>query len=271
MRAPTPALGEPRHQLPGLAGPFAVDQEHTLPSPLQLARDEFEAAGSRFATDAIRDARLRELYRSNIQRISREVQAEVDAGRVSVMEGATFCQRMRNQIMEETRVASSAQGRAYVESLKKEGRSLEWLLDKYARGHFKRPFAALSDSEKSRVYYSVIESTSRGRVNVSTVAGRLRIMGKVSLVITAVLAVHAVSTADDKPRELVRQGAVIGGGLVGGALAGSLLATPLCGPGAVLCAVAVVLMGSTAGSLASMQLERTAEEELEEFKRWNLS
>ena len=271
MKAPAPALGAPEHPLPGLLGPFAVGQEHELPSPLQWARDEFEAAASRFATDAIRDARLRQLYKSNIQRISREVQAEVDAGRVNVLEGARFCQRMRNQIMEETRVASSAQGRAYVESLKKKGRTLEWLFDKYAREHFKRAFSALSESERGKVYYSVIESASRDRTNVSALTGRLRIMGKVCLVMTAVLAVHAVVIADDKPREMVRQSAAIGGGLVGGALAGSLLVSPLCGPGAVVCAIAVVLIGSATGSLAAMQLERTAEEELEEFARWNLS
>lgn len=271
MQAPSSAVGEPERQSPGVTGPFAVGQEHELPSPLELTRDEFEAAGSRFATDAIRDARLRQLYQSNIQRISREVRAEVDAGRVSVVEGARFCQRMRNHLMEETRAASSAQGRAYVESLKKKGRTLEWLLDKYAQDHFKRPFVGLSESEKSRVYYSVIESASRDRANVSALTARLRIMGKVCLVMTAVLAVHAVAIADDKPRELVRQGAAIGGGLVGGSLAGALLVTPVCGPGAVVCAVAVVLMGSVAGSLTAMQLERTAEEELEEFARWNLS
>ena len=270
MKAPTPALGAPEHELPGLLGPFAVGQEHELPSPLRLARDEFEAAASRFATDAIRDARLRQLYTSNIQRISREVQAEVDAGRVSVLEGARFCQRMRNQIMEETRVASSAQGRAYAESMKKDGRSLGALLDKYAVEHFQRPFDGLSEAEKSKVFYSVIESASRDRSKVSAATRRLAVLGKVGLIVTAILAVHAVAVADDKPTEAIRQGVLIGGGFVGGGVAGAVLAAPLCGPGAVVCAVAIVLLGSVAGSLVADSWMRTAYDELEEFLRWEL-
>ncbi|WP_018914531.1 hypothetical protein [Thiomonas sp. FB-6] len=270
MRAPTSAIGEPDHQLPPLTGPFPVNQEHGLPSPLQLARDEFEAAGSRFATDAIRDARLRQLYKSNIQRISREVQAEVDAGRVSVVEGARFCQRMRNQVMEETRVASSAQGRAYAQKVKPTGTALESLLDKYASELFKRPFSSLSESQKSQVFYSIVASSGRDNLEFSTETRRLRILGKVGLIVTAIVALHAVVIADDKPREIIRQGAVIGGGMVGGGVAGALLVTPICGPGAVVCAVAIVLLGSTLGGLAAELVERTAEEELEEFARWNL-
>ncbi len=181
MRTPASAPGEPEHQLPGLAGPFAVGQEHELPGPLKLARDEFEAAGSRFATDAIRDARLRELYQSNIQRISREVQAEVDAGRVSVVEGARFCQRMRNQIMEETRAASSAQGRAYAQKVKPTGPTLELLLDRYASSLFKRPFESLSDLQKNQVFYSIVESSARDNLDISAQTRRLRILGKVGL------------------------------------------------------------------------------------------
>ena len=270
MRAPAAALGAPERPWMELAGPFAVGQEHQLPSPLKLARDEFEAAGARFATDAIHDARLRELYRANIQRISREVQAEVDAGRVSVVEGAKFCQRMRNQIMEETRVASSAQGRAYAESKKRVGLSLEELLDKYARKVFGRPFSVLSDTERSQAFYAVVASAGRDRVNVTAETRRLRILGRVTLVATAVLAFHAVAIAENKPREFVRQGALIGGGMVGGAVASALFVAPLCGPGAILCAVAVVLLGSVAGSLAADAMEQVAEDELEEFLRWNL-
>ncbi len=270
MQAPSSAVGEPERQLPGVTGPFAVGQEHELPSPLELTRNEFEAAGSRFATDAIRDARLRQLYQSNIQRISREVRAEVDAGRVSVVEGARFCQRMRNHLMEETRAASSAQGRAYAQKVKPTGPTLELLLDRYANGLFKRPFASLSDLQKNQVYYSIVESAGRDNLDVSAQTRRLRVLGKVGLVATGIIGVHAVAIADDKPRELIRQGSTIAGGMAGGAIAGGLLVAPICGPGAVVCAVAIVLLGSVVGSVAAETLERTAEDELEEFARWNL-
>ena len=270
MKAPTPAVGAPELQLPALQGPFAVGQEHELPSPLQLARDEFEAAGSRFATDAIRDARLRELYKSNIARISRTVQAEVDAGRVSVVGGARFCQRMRNQIMEETRVASSAQGRAYAQKVKPTGTVFESLLEKYAGELFKRPFSSLSEAQKSQIFYSIVASSGRDNLEFSAETRRLRVLGKVGLIVTATVAVHGVVVAEDKPREIVRQGAAIGGGMIGGRVAGALFVAPICGPGAVVCAVAIVLLGSALGGLVAGAVERIAEEELEEFARWNL-
>ena len=270
MNTPTPARGQPEHAALGESGPFAVNQEHELEGPLRQAIDLFEAAASRFATDAIRDARLRQIYMSNIQRISREVRAEVDAGRVSVVDGAKFCQRMRNQIMAETRAVSSAQGRAYAERLKPEGKTLSWLLNKYARELFKRPYLSLTDVEKAKVYYAVVESAGRDRATFTAATRRLQVIGKVGLMLTAALGVHAVVVADDKPREALRQGATIAGGMVGGALAGVVLAAPLCGPGAVVCAVAIVLSGSVAGSLAAESLERIAEDELEEFAQWNL-
>lgn len=250
-------------------GPFPVNQQHDLDGILQKALDAFEAAASRFATDCIKDAGARQSYMANIKRISQEVKAEVASGKATVKQGAEFCHQMRNKIMDETRAVTSAQSRAYAESLKAEGKTLTSLLDNYAQKLFKRPFSALSDVEKNKVYYSVIESAGRDRASVTAATRRLRVIGKVGLLITAALGVHAVATADNKPKEAIRQGAIVGGGMAGGWLAGIMVST-ICGPGAPICAIAVVLIGAIGGGLAAEGATGVFDEELEEFTRWQI-
>lgn len=250
-------------------GPFVVNQHHNLDGVLQKAIEAFEAAASRFAADCIKDANARQAYMTNIKRISREVKAEVDRGKITVKDGAEFCHQMRNKIMNESRAVTSAQGRAYAESLKKEGKTLQNLLDEYSNKLFKRPFSALTDAEKNKVYYSVIESAGRDRASVTAATRRLRVLGKVGLLITAALGVHAIAIADNKQKETVRQGAIVGGGLAGGWLAG-LAVSGICGPGAPICAVAVVLIGGIAGGLAAEGAVDAFDEELEEFTRWQI-
>lgn len=250
-------------------GSYPVNQRHDLDGPLQKSIEAFEAAASRFAADCIKDANVRQGYMTNIKRISSEVVAEVRRGAITTKEGAEFCNQMRNKIMEEARAVTSAQGRAYAESLKKEGKTLQKLLDEYSQKLFKRPFSSLSEAEKNKVHYSVIESAGRDRASVTAATKRLRIIGKVGLLVTAALAVHAVATADNKPKEAMKQGTVIGGGLVGGWLAGFGISA-FCGPGAPICAVAVVLVGSIAGGMVAGSVVDAFDDELEEFTRWQI-
>lgn len=250
-------------------GSYSVKQQHKLDSILQQAIDSFEAAATRFSLDYIKDANARQAYMTNIKRISDEVKAEVASGKMTVKEGAEFCQEMRNKIMEEARAVSSAQGLAKAESLKKDGATLEALLDKYAEKLFNKKFSQLDTAQKNKVYYSIIEASGRDNAKVTAGTRRMRIIGKVGLLVTAALAVHSIAIADNKPKEGIRQGAIIGGGVAGGLLAGLAVST-LCGPGAPICAIAVVLLGSIAGGYAAEETVDHFDEELEEFTRWNI-
>lgn len=87
---------------------------------------------------------------------------------------------------------------------------------------------------------------------------------------TATLAVHSILTAEDKVKETARQGTVIGGGLAGGALAGLAVST-ICGPGAPICAVVTVLIGSIIGVSAGEKLSDAFEEEVMEFRTWKIN
>jgi hypothetical protein len=250
-------------------GSYQTNQQHTIDGVLQQAIDSFESAASRFATDFIKDANARQSYTANIKRISEAVKADVASGKMTVKEGAEFCQQMRNKIMEEIRVATSAQSRAYAEYLKKDGKTLEMLLDEYSQRLFKQNFSELNELQKSKIYYSIIESSGSARAKVTAGTRRLRILGKVGLLVTAALAVHSIAVADNKPKEGIRQGAIIAGGAAGGWLAGLAVST-ICGPGAPICAVAIVLAGTIAGGYAAEKTAEAFDEELEEFTRWKI-
>jgi len=159
--------------------------------------------------------------------------------------------------------------RAYAEKKKPVGPTLQESLDKYSLKAFGKPFAELSDSERERASYSVIESAGRNDVAVTAGTRRLRIAGKVGILITAALAAHEILTAPNKVQETARQGTVIQGGVLGGYLAG-LTTAWVCGPGAPLCALAVAILGVAIGSVATESAFNAYQDEIEEFRSWGI-
>lgn len=95
-------------------------------------------------------------------------------------------------------------------------------------------------------------------------------MGKVGVLITASLATYEILNAENKPKEAIKQGVQIGGGVAGGWLAG-LAVSSLCGPGAPVCAIALVLLGSAAGGIAGSVVADNLDEEIEEFTTWKIN
>ncbi|MDR1662132.1 MAG: hypothetical protein LBR95_06870 [Azoarcus sp.] len=248
--------------------PFAVNSTHNV-DMLQKAIDEFEAIAIKFSVDAIKDANLRATYQANIKRISQEVLSKARVGEITALEGAEYCNNMRNVIMNEIRAVTSPQALAFAERMKSAGVTFEGIIEKKSQSLFKRTYAALTDAEKTKVYYSVIESSGKSNAKVNAKIKSLRITGKVFVLVTATIATYSIYSADNKPKETIRQGAIIGGGLGGGALAG-LAVSAVCGPGAPVCAIALVLAGTVAGSMIGEAVVDSFDEELEEFTRWNI-
>ncbi|WP_197083064.1 hypothetical protein [Chromobacterium sp. LK11] len=250
-------------------GYYQVNQRHELESPLKKSLDMLEAAAARFATDVIKDANVRISYQENIKRMAQTVLDEVNAGRVSAKDGMEFSYAMRNKIMAEHRVVTSAQGLAIAERHKLEPPTIKELLDKKAKSLFGRQFDLLTPAEKNKVYYAIIESSAKPNQDFNVKAKKLGVIGKVGWVVTAALASYAVTSSENKTKETIKQGAVIGGGLAGGVFAGLAVST-LCGPGAPVCAVAVVLAGSVVGGALAESVVDNYDEELEEFTKWRI-
>ncbi|UUT23951.1 hypothetical protein [Pseudomonas sp. T8] len=167
------------------------------------------------------------------------------------------------------RKLTSAQGLAVVQRKKKDGRTLKWLLDRYSNDLFKKSYENLSAAEQKKVHYTILEAAGRDDAKFTKGTKKMLIMGKLGVLVTAALATYQILNAENKPKETARQGILVGGGALGGALAG-MGVSALCGPGAPICAIAVVLAGSVVGGAAGGVVADSLDEELEEFSHWDI-
>ncbi|MHC8403676.1 hypothetical protein [Pseudomonas sp. TMB3-21] len=253
-----------------ITGSYILKKDHDLhSSPLEMAIAGMEGAAARFATDAIKDANTRLNYQRKIKEMSRLVEAEVQAGNVTAKDGVAYCQEMRNNIMNEHRKFTSAQGVAVAEYIKLNGPTLQTTLDKYAHSLYKKNFDLLTDVEKSKVHYLILKKSGVDNAKVTRGTMRMNVAGKVAWIVTAAFAASEIYTADNKTKETGRQGIILGGGAAGGALAG-LSISMLCGPAAPVCAIAVVIAGSIAGGVVGDYVADSLDEELEEFLSWDV-
>jgi len=255
-----------------VSGQFSIENEHLINEDNQIldtAVDALNSTAMKFSIDAISDAHVRQSYQRSIQRMVTEIKGLVNTRKISVKEAAEFCYEMRNQIMAEHRKYTSAYGLARAEKHKLKPKSLDDLLDKYSQKKFKLNFKDLSPKQRSTAYYEIIESAGRDHPKFTTQNKKLKILGKVGILVTASLATYEILNAENKPKEAIKQGIGIGGAVAGGWLAG-LGASAICGPGAPFCALAVVLVGSIGGSMIGSAVADSLDDEIEEFTRWNI-
>lgn len=236
-------------------------------SVLEKALEALEGAAIKFSTDAISDANQRENYNKNMRRVVEAVRSEVKSGRISVKDAAEFCYEMRNKIMAETRAKTSVQGLAIAERRKRVPPELIDLLDKYAVEQFGKKFAALTAEQKSTVHYTIVESAARPDAVINTTNKVLKVAGKVAIIVTIIYAGYEIANAENKKKETIRQAGTIGGGVLGTLAAGALVSMA-CGPGAPVCAIALMLAGGVAGSLVASSTLDYFDDEIEEFTRW---
>lgn len=251
-----------------VTGSYVVQKAHSLnDSPLDVAIAGFEGAAARFSIDAIKDAKTRSSYMSNIKRMSAQTLAEVSSGNISAREGVEYCHEMRNKILLEHRKFTSAQGLALAEKKKKLPPTLQDILDRYSNRLSGVDYKNLNTEQKGKVYYAILESSGRDNAGVSSGTKVMQVMGKVGILVTAAYATYEIVSADNMVKEGARQSIIVGGGAAGGRLAA--LGVPLiCGPGALICAVAVVLAGSVVGGVVGTVTADGLDDELEEFSKW---
>ncbi|MCK3846955.1 hypothetical protein [Pseudomonas sp. W15Feb34] len=237
---------------------------------LYQALESLEGAALKFSADAISDAKQRGNYNRNAKRVKDEVLAQVKAGNISIKEAVEFCYEARNKIMAEIRAKTSVQGKAVVEAKKAAPPSLDSLLNKKSVKRFGRDFAELNPGERNVAYYEVIESSARADAKFNTTNKVLRVSGKVLIVVTIVYAAYDIAHADNKPKEAFKQGAVISGGIVGTFL-GSAAAGSLCGPGAPVCTIGLMLGAGIAAGWAALEATEYYDDEIEEFTKWGVN
>jgi hypothetical protein len=250
-------------------GSYETKKQHPLNTAIvDAAISDYEAVATKFAQSAIADGRTRENYINHVRRISVEVKDQVRTGKISVKEGAEYCNQLRDKLFIEYRKYTSAVGVAQAEGLKLNSKGIDFYLNKYATKQFGKQFPDLTEAEKNRIYYAVLESAGRPNAVVSAESARLRVMGKIGILMTAALATYQVIRADKKVKEAARQGSIVAGGMLGGGIAG-FGAGLLCGPAAPVCVFALVALGSNLGGMAGAALNDVYQDELDEFARWN--
>lgn len=212
--------------------------------PLDQALAELQATASNFARSCIRESGVRAQYIHDIGSMSREIEVAVKTGRLSAQAGATQAQELRNAILDLSRTQSSPIGRAYAMKLKIAGRTFAEVAERNAQKLFKAPFATLSEAQQAAVHVEMIRSAGRGDPRVVALAQKLGRVGRRVLLVSLAVALYEIQAADNKPREVLRQGTLAGAGIAGGALAGSgAVAAGLCAATAPVCAGIAALIG----------------------------
>lgn len=223
---------------------------------LEEALAGLQGTASQFGATCINDARARLQYARDIAAVPGELRAAIEAGRISVSDAAAQAVLLRNRIMELARRRSSPTARAYAMRLKREGRSVSELSDKYAQRLYGSSFSALPERRQASVFKEIIQASGRPDEGVMQLARRLGRAGRRLLLVSLAVAVYDVVEADDKPREAVRQSALAGAGLIGGWASGSAaVAAGVCAATAPLCVGAVAFVGgllATYGADASL-------------------
>jgi len=211
---------------------------------LEEALAGLQGTASQFGATCINDARARLQYARDIAAVPGELRAAINAGRVSVGDAAAQAVALRNRIMELARRRSSPTARAYAMRLKREGRSVSELSEKYAQRLYGDPFSALSERRQASVFKEIIQASSRPDEGVMRLAKQLGRAGRRLLLVSLAVAVYDVAEADDKPREVIRQGALAGAGVIGGWTVGSAaVATGVCAATAPVCVGAMMFVG----------------------------
>jgi hypothetical protein len=234
-------------------GPYCIEgTSDPVPESLKKALDDFEAEAAQFAARFIPDHAVRLRYMAEIDAMSKSVLDDVARGKISVDEGATLANGLRNKIMDTARADSSDVGAAWAKMLKDKGLTLVDLQKKYANELFQREFEALSETERNEVFRAIIKASGRANEDVVVASARLSKLSKGLLVLTAAIAVYQVATSDRPGREAAKQGTVIGAGYAGGVIVGAVATSLVCGPAAPVCVGIFVFAG---GALAAYGAE----------------
>jgi len=211
---------------------------------LEEALAGLQGTASQFGALCINDARARLQYARDIAVVSDELRVAVNAGHISVSDAAAQAVALRNRIMDLARRRSSPTARAYAMRLKRDGRGISELSEKYAQRLYSSTFSDLSEGRQASVFKEIIRASGRPDEGVMRLAHQLGRAGRRLLLVSLAVAVYDVVETDDKPREVIRQSALAGAGLIGGLAAGSAaVAAGVCAATAPVCVGAVTFVG----------------------------
>jgi len=181
--------------------------------------------------------------------MSQGVIEQVNSGELTWEKVASAAQEARNKTMENLRRKSTPVGLAYAQWKKREGKTLEELLERNTKKLYGSSiqFKDLATNfEKYRVYAAIVKSSGTPDKELVAAMKRLGPAGRGLLVLTLALSVYEVSTAESKVIAATREVNTVGAGIAGSLVAGKLAALGVvCGLGAPICIGAGAFIGGT--------------------------
>jgi hypothetical protein len=173
-----------------------------------------------------------------------KLRADAVSQRISWAAAARQAQEARNAIMGVIRERSTPVGRAYAESMKRTGLSLNQLValktvDLYGK---RAIFTLLSEAKQNTVYASIVRSAGNSNARVTRAMKGLTHAARGTFFLAVALSTYEIATSTNKvaafQKELAINGASVAGGIAGGALAGVA-----CGPAAPVCVTVGAFVG----------------------------
>ena len=216
------------------------DDEALFNRTIKSLEAEISNAGAHITIDA----RARSLYSQEIKRMSTKLRADAMARRITWAAAARQAQETRNLIMEVIRGRSTPVGRAFAESMKKNGYSLNQLIAlKTIELHGEHAvFSRLSSAQQNAIYASIVTSAGKSNAYVTRAMTSLRYAGRGLIFLALTLSAYNIATSSNKVRAFQKELAINSASIVGG-IGGGVLAGLACGPAAPIC----VTVGAFAG------------------------
>lgn len=222
--------------------------------PTVLIADEFGKAikalqegALGFADSIIKDPAARADYIKMTKAASDELVKLVRDRSITPHEGARLANAMRNDVMEMSRATLSSFGLSISKDIKADGLTLKTLEEKYALTEFGGSFDNLIHAEREVVWRKIVIKAGGARSSMNWRASAYGVAGKAFLVASLAFAVYDISTADDKPRQAAKEGAVLGTSIVGGAAAGVGIALVLSSPPGWVVGAAIFVGAAVSG------------------------
>lgn len=227
------------------------DDEALFDSTIKSLEAQVSNVGAHIALDT----RARFLYAQEIKRMSARLRNDAISRRITWAVAARQAQETRNLIMGIIRARSSPVGRAFAESMKQNGFSLNQLIAlKTIKLHGEHAvFSRLSSTKQNVIYASIVASAGKSNAHVTRAMTSLRYAGRGVIFVAVALSAYNIATSSNKitafQKELAMNSASIVGGIGGGALAGLA-----CGPAAPICVTVGAFVGGALAAFGTGQI-----------------
>jgi hypothetical protein len=191
---------------------------------------------------------LRFAYQRKAREFAQDLRNQAQRGSITWQQAATEANRVRNEVMYAIRAQNTAPFRAYAESLKREGKTLNDLIQEKTLKRYGHPnFHLLAEAQKGEIYKQIVESAAKSNSGVNLTAQRLSYVGRTLIIISVAIAVYNVTTTENKSAAAAKEASIIGGGIGGGVVGGGV-AGLACGPGAPVCVGIGAFVGGVLGA-----------------------